>query len=249
MSTLYMRSKWTKHKVMRSFADLRQHLPETRRLTSSAFGRMIARYGDIIVKPADGSRGAGVIRITAAGQGAYTIHIENNVKTVKGKDSAYNYVRIIAKSGSQIVQRRIPLATVGGCPFDVRAIVQRRSISDSWRVTGKVAKVAGKGYFVTNQKRSKGMVLPVETAIQKSSLKHYSQATLLSAINRVALLSASRLGNRKVYSRQCIFGFDMGLAKNGHVWIIEANLKPLLSHFRKLKDQTMYRRILKYKKG
>ena len=246
MNTPYRRSKWTKYKIMRSFDDLRQHVPETHRLSRNAFWNMIAKYSDIIVKPVDSSRGAGVIRITQASQHAYTIHIENNVKTVKGMEVAYHYVRMIVKSKSQIVQRRVPLVTVDGHPFDVRVIVQRRSKFESWEVTGKVAKVAGKGYIVTNQKRSKGMVLPVETAIQKSSLSDNSQASLLSEIDRVALLSASKLGNLELYSRQLILGFDMGLDKNGHVWIIEANLKPMFSHFRKLKDQTMYNRILRF---
>ena len=246
MNTPYKRSKWTKYKIMWSFDDLKQHIPETHRLTSNAFWNMIAKYGDIIVKPIDSSRGAGVIRITPTKQHAYTIHLENHTKTIKGKVDAYHYVRMIAKSRNQIVQRRVPLVTVNDHPFDIRVIVQRKSKFVPWEVTGKVTKVAGKGYIVTNQKRSKGMVLPVETAIQKSSLKDHSPASLLSEIDRVAILSASRMGNLELYSHQLIFGLDMGLDKNGHVWIIEANLKPMFSHFRKLKDQTMYNRIVNY---
>jgi hypothetical protein len=231
---------------MRSFDDLKQHIPETHRLTSNDFWNMMAKYGDIIVKPIDSSRGAGVIRITPTKQHAYTIHLENHTKTIKRKVDAYHYVRMIAKSRNQIVQQRVPLVTVNGHPFDIRVIVQRKSKFDPWEVTGKVTKVAGKGYIVTNQERSKGMVLPVETAIQKSSLKDHSPVSLMAEIDRVAILSASRMGNLELYSRQPIFGLDMGLDKNGHVWIIEANLNPMFSHFRKLKDLTMYNRIVNY---
>jgi D-alanine-D-alanine ligase-like ATP-grasp enzyme len=41
----------------------------------------------------------------------------------------------------------------------------------------------------------------------------------------------------------------MGLDQNGHIWIIEANRSPMMSHFRKIKDKTMYHRIVEYKKG
>jgi hypothetical protein len=114
-------------------------------------------------------------------------------------------------------------------------------------VTGKVAKVAGADYVVTNIRRSGGTVVTVETAIKNSSIEGISQWSILSEIERTALLSSRILSQSKLYSNQRIFGFDMGVDQNGHVWIIEANLKPMLSHFRKLKDQTMYRRILKHK--
>jgi D-alanine-D-alanine ligase-like ATP-grasp enzyme len=68
-------------------------------------------------------------------------------------------------------------------------------------------------------------------------------------ISRVALLTAQKLSGSKYYKNQLIYGFDMGLDRNGRVWVIEANLKPMLSHFRKLADKSMYRRILEYKKG
>jgi D-alanine-D-alanine ligase-like ATP-grasp enzyme len=136
---------------------------------------------------------------------------------------------------------------VNGRPFDIRVVVQRRRHSGRWKVTGKVAKVAGNGYIVTNISRSKGTVLPVKTAISKSSLGGLSADSLLSRIKRVAILAAERL--RKIYPDQRIYGMDIGLDHRGDVWIIEANRRPILSHFLKLKDKTMYRRIQAYKKG
>jgi D-alanine-D-alanine ligase-like ATP-grasp enzyme len=150
-------------------------------------------------------------------------------------------------SKSYIVQRKISRPTINGRPFDMRVIVQRRRNSDLWEVTAKVAKVAGKGYIVSNISRSKGTVMPFEIAIQKSTIKNLSTKTLQSEIDRVAILIASRLA--AFFEDHRIYGVDIALDKNGHVWIIEANLFPIMSHFLKLKDKTMYRRIMEYKEG
>jgi YheC/D like ATP-grasp len=249
MKTFFWSGKWTKFQLMRSFKELREHLPQTRRMTKKAFTDLLVKYRDIVVKPDFGSRGEGVCRISEVGQDLYVIHMDNIQTTVTGKEKAYESVRSMGKMSSHIVQRRIPLATIDGRPFDLRVIVQRKKLSDAWKVTGKVAKVAGEGYIVTNIEKSKGSVLPLKTALERSSLKHCSRRALVSDINKVSLLSAERLGNTELYSDQRVFGMDLGLDQDGHVWVIEVNLAPLFSHFRYLKDKTMYRRIMEYDRG
>lgn len=249
MSALNRRSKWTKYRFMSRFEELKQHVPKTRLLKPKHLWKLVAQFGDVILKPANGSRGAGVFRVTALGKDTYIVHWEKLRTYLRGKEGVYDYLKEKIGSRSYIVQRRIPLATVNGRPFDMRVIVQRKRGTDSWKVTGKVVKVAGEGYIVTNIARSGGTVLPLETAIRRSSLKSLSRRNLLDNIKKVALLSAEKLSNSELYASQRIFGFDMGLDQNGRVWIIEANLKPMLSHFRKLRNKSMYYRIMEYKKG
>ncbi|MGM0879632.1 MAG: YheC/YheD family protein [Bacillota bacterium] len=248
MNTPNRRSKWVKYRVMKRFGVLKHHIPITRRQTPKTFWAFVEKYSDVILKPAYGSRGKGVIRVTSRGNYRYTIHMENERITKQGKEWTYAYIRKIIGSYSYIVQRRIPLSTVNNRPFDMRVIVQRRRNTHDWEITGRVAKVAGEGYIVTNITRSKGTIMKLESALQKSSLKHYSHRILMSNIDRIAIITARKLSRNKLYSNQHIFGLDMGLDTNGRVWVIEVNLKPVLSHFRKLKDQTMYQRIIEYKK-
>jgi glutathione synthase/RimK-type ligase-like ATP-grasp enzyme len=227
---------------------LASHMPKTQLLTAKALRKMIDDYGQVILKPVVGSRGFGVIQVTLLVDKRYQIHHENKKKKIRGFKKTYDYIKGMIGSRRYMVQQRVQLAEIRNRPFDIRVIVQRRKKnSDSWRVTGKVAKLAGKGYIVTNNARSKGTVLMVETAIRKSSLEHLSEKKILSEIKRVALLSARRLTAR--YPNHRIYGLDIGLDKNGHIWIIEANRSPMLTHFRKIKDQRMYRRIMAYKKG
>ncbi|MBB6669658.1 YheC/YheD family protein [Cohnella nanjingensis] len=237
------RNKYIKYRFMRQSRKLRRHLPKTEIFTKDKLSEFLEAYRDVIVKPIDGKRGLGVIRITASGLMEYEMHWEDKKKTIDDADELFEKVSDSIGSRNYIIQRRIPLASVHGRPFDIRVIVQRRDKADPWQVTGKVAKVAGDGYIVTNNERSNGTVLPLRTAIGESELKHMSRSSLLHTIDKVAVRASEKLC--KLYTDQYIFGFDMGLDRYGDVWIIEANLSPMLTHFKKLKDQRMFRRILR----
>ncbi|AKF94471.1 YheC/YheD family protein [Brevibacillus laterosporus] len=241
------RNKWSKYLFLKQSKKLAPYLPETQRMTKRAFWDLINQYGKVILKPIRGRGGAGVIQVSSLGDRKFNIHSENKRKTIRGKKQTYRYIKKKIRSAAYMIQRRISLATIRKRPFDMRIIVQRRRYSDAWRVTARAAKVAGKGYFVTNNTRSKGKMLHVKRALQKSSLQNHSHQLLLSNVKRVALLSAKRL--RVAFPSHRTYGMDMGLDKKGHVWIIETNHYPAISHFRKLGDKAMVHRILAYQKG
>jgi hypothetical protein len=236
-----------KYKCMLRSKHLVPHIPETRWMSRSNLWAFAAKYGQAILKPLGGSRGVGVIQVSSLGDDRYEVHRENIRRILHGKERTYRYVREKTGSRKYIVQRRVPLATVDNRPFDIRVIVQRKKHSSTWKVTGIVAKVAGKGYIVTNNTRSKGTLLPVKTAFKTSCLKSLSTESLLDNIYKNAIRTAKSL--RRIYPHHRIYGLDIGLDQSGHVWIIEANRKPLMSHFLKIKDKSMYRRIMAYKKG
>jgi hypothetical protein len=239
------RNKLVKYRHMKSFAPLAPYLPQTDWMSPDAFWGMMTRYGRAIVKPAGGSRGRGVYQVTSLENGQYEIHIENRKIVTVGEAETYNYLSQCIGVESYIVQRWISRARVGDRPFDMRVIIQRKRNSKKWIITGKIAKVVGRGYIVSNITRSKGTLLPVHTAIARSPLKKHSIRSLQSSIDQVGLLSARRLST--LFPSHRIYGLDLALDQSGHPWIIEANLFPAMSHFRKLKDKTMLRRIMTYK--
>ncbi|NEW06807.1 hypothetical protein GK047_12370 [Paenibacillus sp. SYP-B3998] len=241
------KDKWLKYRFLRSYKPLALHVPETQRMTRNTFWKLVRKYTHVIVKPVWGSRGRGVIQISSIGNNNYVLHYENIRTTIHGKEQTYRFIKRKIGSASYMVQRRIPRPTIGGSPFDLRVIIQRKRNSAKWVVTGKVAKVAGRGYIVSNHERSKGSLLPVPIALHRSTIRHYSTQHLLSKIQRVSILSSKRLAS--YFPRHRIYGLDIGLDNNGKVWIIEANLFPSRSHFLALRDKTMYRRITDFKKS
>ncbi|OAB44991.1 YheC/YheD family protein [Paenibacillus antarcticus] len=241
------KNKWLKYKYLEHSSSLTPYLPSTKQFSHHNFLRMMDKYGQVIVKPIGGSRGRGVYQVRNLGEDLYEIHIENRQHQFMGLDAVYSYLQERTKHHSYMVQRLITRATVQGRPFDMRIIVQRRRYHSTWKVTGKVAKVVGPGYIVSNIERSNGKLMRVSSALSESSLSDMSKTMLKHKIKHVSIRSVKRLD--RLFPGHRIYGLDIGLDQDGHVWIIEANLFPSRSHFRKLKDKSMYRRISSYIRG
>ncbi|TLS49029.1 hypothetical protein FE782_27525 [Paenibacillus antri] len=240
----YSRSKYWKHRAMMKSAALAPSLPETRRLGREAFRSMLDRHRHVIVKPVGAWGGDGVVSVSAEGDRGYEVRSGKSRKTFDGTDSAYAYLRKLSKGRSHIVQQRIPLATVNGKPFDLRVMVQRKKGSP-WVVTGKLAKVAGAGFLITNVRRSGGKVISYPDAFRRSNIRGASMTETERRIDALAVAAAEQLER---YYPVRICGLDVGLDDKGGVWIIEANFTPYNGLFLKLKDRSMYRRIMAYAK-
>ncbi|RRJ63304.1 hypothetical protein EHV15_10510 [Paenibacillus oralis] len=241
------KNKWIKYEFMKRDASLAPYLPETKRMNRPSFWSLLKKHRHVMVKPVWGSRGRGVIQVSDLGNGRYAVHYENRAQVIQGRENTYRYIQKIMGSASYMVQRRITRPTINNRPFDMRVIVQRKKSSSQWVVTGKLIKVAGKGYIVSNNTRSKGTLLKFRPGLQRSSIRHLPASALESKINKVSLLSVRRL--KALFPEHRIYGLDVATDPGGRVSIIEANLYPAMSHFRKLKDAALYRRILAYKRG
>jgi len=227
-------------------AALRGHLPATKSWSKEKLFQMLDQYGSVMVKPSYGWGGQGVMKIARSTGGKFNIHYNNRVKTGKSRGEVYKYVNKKRGGSSAIIQQYIPLARMAGRPFDLRVMVQRRSTKSSkWEVTGKLAKVAGKGYIITNVRRSNGKVVSASKAIRSSDITGASTSRILEEVDRISRISAKRLG--KYYTTIHTVGMDIGLDKNGKVWIIEGNFTPNLFLFKKL-DKDVFRKIVNYRK-
>lgn len=237
--------KWTKYKLLLKSSKLSVNLPETAWLRESSFWRMIKKYGEVIIKPTGSYGGHGVIRIKKMDSSLYEVQDGATKKNFTQQSQLNAYINMQANKNN-IIQKRIPLATVNDRPFDLRVMVQRR-FNSPWEVTGKLAKVAGKGFIVTNIRMSRGKVVSVEHALKNSALKKMRAADLLSQLDKVALQAAQQLS--PYYSWVRTMGIDMALDKEGNVWIIEVNFAPMLELFLKLKDKSMFHKMKSFHKS
>jgi hypothetical protein len=235
-------SKWGKYKIMRNFGSVRGYLPETHWLKEKRLWNMLSRYGAVVVKPSGSSGGQGVCMVTALGSDTYEVQTGRKKSKVTGRKAVYSKVRKYAGKNS-IVQKKISLSRVGGRPFDLRVMVQRKRGSTHWEVTGTLAKVAGKGYLITNTSRSKGYITTIDRALSYA-LTRDNAVRARRRIYKAAKAAACSLDG--AFPKQRVMGIDMGVEDSGKVWVIEANFKPALSLFRMLKDKSMLRRIQSY---
>lgn len=239
------KNKWSKFKILKESKKLSSALPETQKFSKQNLWKMVEKYKEVILKPVGSKGGEAILQLTSLGHGKYEIHAENKKKVIIGKRPAFTEVHKALKKDQYIIQRRIDLATIRKRPFDLRVMVQRGKTSP-WTVTGKLAKLAGKGYLVTNIKRSKGKVLSLEHALQQSSAKRFPRTKLLSKVDDISVSSAQCLG--KSFPGLKTVGMDLGIDQKGKVWVIEANFFPDVSLFLKLKNRKMFLRIKKWEK-
>jgi hypothetical protein len=252
-------NKLESFQVLKEDKRMNSFVPETRMLTEENLWELLTKYGTVILKPVGGSGGRGIINISSEVNERFMVQVKLTKQIVTGND-LYSYLtREILKDFAQyfdsgeinkilsetyIVQYRVPLTEIDHRPFDIRVMVQRKSDSP-WKVTGKLVKLANTGYAITNVNLG-STILPIETAVQRSSLNHLSQQTLLSQLDQVALWAAERLQHQNTSIR--VIGFDMCFDTHGKVWIIEANYSPHDYIFLHLEDKTMYETIQDYNK-
>lgn len=235
------RDKWMQYRTLKDTSSLAERLPETRLLKLNELVKQMHQYQSLVLKPRDGSFGRNILFITQNGANSYRIHNEKKTLYMKDTKRLLKWITKQTRGRGYIVQRRLELAQIQHKPFDIRIMVQRRKgTSANWKVTGSYAKVAAKGYVVTNVS---SRIIPVPEALKKAGI---GDRSLLVKTKRVALTAAKRLGERYPKLRQ--IGFDIGIDKKRQIWIIEGNYRPDLFPFLLLKDASFYRRILWYQK-
>lgn len=223
---------------------LRDYLPATRAFTPEKLWEYVEDYEKVMLKPSGGGGGAGIIQLTDKGKNRYLIHAGSAKRIVQGRAKAVDYVKSLFRPKPYLLQPHIPLGRINGRPFDVRVMVQRKNKKNPWVVTGWVAKLAGPGFVVTNVARSRGKVLPLQTALRLSNVS--APSNIQEEITQVALAAANALGD--AYPTLRGIGLDLGIDVEGKPWIIEANFRPSLALFRDLKDQTFYHQIISMQK-
>ncbi|WP_170289690.1 YheC/YheD family protein [Cytobacillus depressus] len=235
--------KWTNHKTLILDDQLKEFLPETMLLTEDNFWRLMDRHQQVIVKPNMGRFGNGLLKIKTIDTGLYEFR-SNMLKTIiHGRMETYKAVNSNLISRKNIVQQAIDLAKINDFPFDLRIMVQRKKKVASWVVTGKAAKVACEGYFITNIAQK---VMIVQDALDNSNIENINPNELIKRIEAITQLTAARLSS--IYPGHRIFGLDIGIDKSGEIWIFEANYAPSLAIFRLLGDKKTLRKIKRFKR-
>ncbi|SDH01226.1 YheC/D like ATP-grasp [Alteribacillus persepolensis] len=239
------RNKYKMHQALKRDRVLRPYLPATVMFRKQSMYQMIKKYKAVVVKPTNGRQGHNVYFIEKLKKKKYRVQLNKKRRYFKSIKSVYNYVRRATKKRKYIIQQQIDLATIDGKRFDFRIIVQRFSRKHPWVVNGIIARKAGNGYKVTNKRRH-GIVLPLETALTKVEGKKGITNGVVNELKKISIRASKTLG--KSFSKQRIFGVDIGMTKQGSLYIFELNRWPLIQGFKGLDDQTQYKKIIAYKK-
>ncbi|WP_066370786.1 YheC/YheD family endospore coat-associated protein [Neobacillus fumarioli] len=210
--------------------SVEHYLPETHPFTSfSLIETMLSKYGHIFMKPKNGSLGLGVHQIIYDKyEGDYYCRYQDKsgVNRLRKFTTLEKLIHTVFGHQSlerMIIQQGIHLLRESTRPVDFRVHTNKDEFGN-WRVTALAAKIAGNG-SVTTHKRNGGDIKTIHEIFPKETADLYTDK-----LSEAALLLSEVL-DKNIEGIIGEIGFDLGIDRNGAVWLFEANSKPGRSIF------------------
>jgi hypothetical protein len=230
--TLYNRGFFNKGEIIRVLSKsskMNKYIPETNILMSEEdLTNMLKRHKAIYLKPTNDRLGSGIIRvIKSQSQKVYTMHYYADNKELTPY-KAYNIHELWDQIRQQmirspyIVQQAVPLAVVSTCPFDFRVLVQKNR-QGRWKISGLGIRVAGQSESITTHVPRGGRIDTPQNVLQQA-FPHKKPAQITRRVKRLCIAVAKKLEQQYHLGEMSI---DVGLDRNGWLWVFEANAKPM----------------------
>lgn len=218
--------KWGIYLKLRAHPELRPLLPETHRLRSAGILlSLLRRWRGAYLKPSEGHKGRGVLRVRRLGPDRYVIQRSGARRsTVCDKARLKALIRRLTAGRRYLVQREIPIARVGRAVWDVRALAQRNAWGE-WEITGLAARVGRPGSIVSNL-HGGGRPRPLE----RLTARWPGLGDLPRRAREAALQVARAVEGFSPLVGE--LGIDLGVDRRGRLWLIEVNPKPGRRAFR-----------------
>jgi hypothetical protein len=229
------------YRMLENDPEALRHLPESVHNPSpERIREMLERHQFLYYKPSAGSLGVGIYRLTYHPQHGYFVRYRKNGGNVLLRfprfDSMMRMLR--ARHGSNlnqyVVQQGIRLIELDHCPIDFRFHMHKDG-RNRWVVAGIGAKKAGRGSVTTHIKNGGSLM----TATQALERTFGERADLVLRKAKDTAVKLSEAIERNYSHMLGELGLDLGIDRNGNVWMFEANAKPGRSIFKHpdLKEQ------------
>ncbi len=212
--------------------SISDYLPETHALTNfSVIERMLSNFGNVYIKPKNGSLGKGIYQILFDKKdGCYYTRFKdeeqgNRLMKFDHLEALMNHLFENQNLSHYIVQQGIHLIRSEKKSVDFRVHTNKNK-DGQWEMTAMAAKIAGTG-SVTTHLNNGGTVKAIEE-LTNTDLHCEEISNKLSK----ASLQISKAMEKQMEGYIGEIGFDLGLDRKGRVWLFEANAKPGRSIFK-----------------
>jgi glutathione synthase/RimK-type ligase-like ATP-grasp enzyme len=218
-------NKWNVHHILSTNPMLVEYLPETRELTENNLEDMLRKYHTLFLKPSNGSLGKGIIKvISGREQINYVIYSGKRVRRQAGSAAEFmNKTKKYRGDRHYIVQQGLELVKYKGAAFDLRIIYQKNGCGE-WQISKKFCRIAPRGSSISNLS-SGGRVEKSSKVLQHIFKKEDKIEAKSEQIRLLCKMVASTLENES-NSTFGELGMDIGIDRNGHLYLIEVNSKP-----------------------
>lgn len=224
-------NKWDIHQIFSTHSEAASFLPETiAHPTLESFKELFKKYHSVYIKPINGSLGLGIHQIIkAADDDAWYCRFRKNdhnfLRKYKSLESLLGQQFSGAHMDGYIAQQGISLIRVDDKPIDFR-IHTNKDVAGVWKMSAIAAKVAGVG-SVTTHLGSGGIVKTIDEIKKLVPIPDN-----IIEILEQAVLTMSHILEKEIAGTLGEIGFDIGIDKQGKLWLFEANSKPGRSIFK-----------------
>ncbi|RFB18430.1 YheC/YheD family protein [Bacillus sp. HNG] len=223
--------KWEIHQLLEGDYRVSTYLPETHKSpTFTLIERMLSKYQHVYIKPAKGSLGLGIYQVLIDREtGNYYCRYrdqdgKNRLQRFSSVESFINTHFRHKQLEHYIVQQGIHLLRSDHKTIDFR-IHTNKDEKGNWQVSVMAGKIAGRGSVTTHL--NNGGVVRTLTEI----FPDVEECKKVTDSLKQAALSLSEAIDSRQKGHIGELGFDLGVDKNGSVWLFEANSKPGRSIF------------------
>ncbi|PZE19507.1 YheC/YheD family protein [Paenibacillus xerothermodurans] len=240
----HVKSKLAVAYQLSNLPETADHIPDTELLRESSLRRMTRKYYKVYLKPDQGRKSKGIIRIERLKYGRFKLRQESRTKVVRASELGRAVHRLTGDT-RYLIQRAVNSVTRDGRHFDLRCHALR--IDGEWRAVGICGRLGERGSIVTTS-HSGG----TPTSLRKLFRRHlkYTDREGIRMVRRIRKLIIHTVSNvSKMYPNLQEFAVDMGLDTRKRLWIFEVNIEPLIEgNFKLLPDKTLYRKISRLRK-
>jgi glutathione synthase/RimK-type ligase-like ATP-grasp enzyme len=220
------------YEALKRYDAFRPYLPLTLPYRGPAqLLRWLRRHGEAVLKPAAGTHGKGVLHILRAAGGEYRIRgrSRSNRMFAAAFDSPFPLLRLLDRIAAQrayLLQPYLPLTTQAGDTFDVRALAQKDG-RGRWTVTGLAVRKGAAGSLTSNL-HGGGSAEAIAPFLES---EYGREAAVRLERELLELARTIPPALERCFGRLAELGIDLGIGRDGRIWIIEVNSKPGRSAF------------------
>ncbi|MFE8700201.1 YheC/YheD family protein [Cytobacillus sp. FJAT-54145] len=205
-------------------SKLSPYLPQTHKVHSpEQVIKTLQTTNPIIIKPVTGSQGYGVYFIEKL-KNEFKVRTDKKGKqvsrTFQDAPKLLAWLDTLLAKRTFLIQPYLPLTNEKDQPFDIRSLLQKNK-DGRWTVVGKGVRMGEKGGILSNLSVG-ATVENYEEWIGATTL--YSKNYVNEEIDFILTNLPTILENEFLPLFE--LGVDIGLAKNGSLWILDVNSKP-----------------------
>ncbi|MBP1933962.1 YheC/YheD family protein [Ammoniphilus resinae] len=226
-------NKWSIQQQLTSSAVLAPSLPPTQMLQHmDTVWSMLQKHTSVMIKPLNGKGGKGIFRLSQ-GENAYMLEQDEQILHLT-QEELIHFLKERMKEQKYLVQKWIDIRDKHGSVYDIRALVQKNG-EGKWQLSGLGVRRGPSRYKITSNLTNGGTAHPAFPFLKKQFGREKADF-ILHYMRKLALFIPQYL--EKVTNRRLVeLGLDIAVDRNGRVWILEVNIKPGRSLWRKIDNQ------------